>query len=122
MREAASAIRLVLTAVEGEEQARELAEGLVRDRLAACVSVLGPAHSYYIWKENLERTCEWLLLIKTVDERLAALHSALAGRHPYTVPEILTLPEIEATSAYAAWARGTLAALPDGTEDGPGVS
>ncbi len=114
MSEPIPALSVVLTAVDGEDRAWTLAEGLVRDRLAACVNVLGPARSFYLWEGRLEHATEWILLLKTRADRLEALRSALALRHPYAVPEILTLPPAEASPSYAAWAEGVLGADPDG--------
>jgi periplasmic divalent cation tolerance protein len=112
-------LRLVLTSVEGDEAAHALAEGLVRDRLAACASVLGPGRSFYVWEGRLERASEWVLLLKTREERLEALKAALAARHPYAVPEILTLPPLEASLPYAAWAEDVLGAGTDGGGETP---
>jgi periplasmic divalent cation tolerance protein len=112
-------LRLVLTSVDGEEAAHALAEGLVRDRLAACASVLGSARSFYFWEGRLERAAEWVLLLKTREDRLEALKAALAARHPYTVPEILTLPPLEASASYAAWAEDVLGAGADGDGGSP---
>jgi periplasmic divalent cation tolerance protein len=115
MSEPLPTLRLVLTAVDGEEPASTLAETLVRDRLAACANVLGPVRSFFYWEERLERATEWILILKTRDDRLEALRAALARRHPYKVPEILALPPVVSTEPYAAWATQVLGAS-SGTE------
>lgn len=101
-------LRLVLTTVDREESAQGLAEGLIHDGLAACVSILGPVRSYYVWQGALQRDKEWLLLVKTDEPRLGALLSALTARHPYDVPEILTLSSLEADARYAQWVKECL--------------
>lgn len=62
----------VVTTVKRLEDAEELAKGLVEERLAACVQILGPVKSVYRWKGRLEEAEEWLCLIKT--------RSSLSGR------------------------------------------
>ena len=45
------------------------------------------------------------MTLKTTRGAFAALESALAELHPYDVPEILAVPVVEASVAYADWVR-----------------
>src|ERR1700722_1267344 len=66
--------RVVLVTCESVTQARRIANGVVRKRLAACVNiVLSPVQSIYRWKGKVERAREVLMMIKTCDKRLAKL-------------------------------------------------
>ena len=94
---------LVLTTFPDPERAREAAGLLVDERLAACVSVLPPVESHYVWEG--ERRCEEevLVLIKTVAERYPRLEERLRERHPYAVPEIVAVPVARGLPAYLEW-------------------
>ncbi len=59
--------------------------------------------SIYTWKERLEETAEWLLIIKTADDRLPALMKLLKELHPYEVPEIISFAIDQALPAYLDW-------------------
>ena len=94
--------RLVLvTAPPGE--AHELARALVERGLAACVNVIPGLRSVYRWEGAVRDDPESLLVVKTVQPRLAALVAALAELHPYEVPELLVLPPEAGSTAYLAW-------------------
>jgi periplasmic divalent cation tolerance protein len=94
---------LVLTTVGGDFDARALAQSLVELRLAACVNIVPRIESVYRWEGKVEVDGEQLLLIKTIDDRLAALREELFRRHPYSVPEFVVLPISETSDSYGAW-------------------
>lgn len=95
--------RLVLCTCPDQECAARIAERLVEDRLAACVSLVPGLTSVYRWQGEVQRDAEVLLLIKTVAARLPALTETLRGLHPYQVPEIIALPIAEGLPDYLSW-------------------
>ena len=99
-------LKLVLTTEANETLAEALAQQLLEQRLAACVSLM-PLRSRYRWRGAIERAEEVQLLIKTCPERLQDLLSALKSLHSYDTPEILHW-SAQASSGYAAWATAAL--------------
>ena len=97
---------IVICACGSEEEAGRIARHLVEAKLAACVSVLPGARSVYRWEGRLEGAVESLLLIKTAEEKFAALQAAIEGLHSYAVPEILALPVVAGSAAYLNWMDG----------------
>jgi len=93
----------VFCTIDSELGARELASSLVRDRLAACVQVLGPIHSVYRWEGAVEEAAEWLLLMKTTAERFSSLRDAVVAAHPYDVPEVVAVPIEAGLPEYLSW-------------------
>jgi periplasmic divalent cation tolerance protein len=93
----------VFTTVDTRETAEIIARGLVEQRLAACVQVLGPLRSTYRWEGAIESAEEWLCLIKTTGAAYEALEKEIRAHHPYDVPEILAVPVAAGHSAYLAW-------------------
>jgi periplasmic divalent cation tolerance protein len=95
----------VFTTLPSREQADEMARQLVEGRLAACVQVLGPLESTYRWQGKLERSQEWLLLIKSTMAAYAKLEEQIRKLHHYEVPEILAVPIASGNAAYFDWVR-----------------
>ena len=95
--------RVVLTTTGSVDEANKIAEALVQRRLAACVNVVGPISSVYRWKENVERAQEWLLIVKTTAEVVAAVGSAIKEFHSYELPECVVLPIEGGSEAYLEW-------------------
>lgn len=80
-----------------------MAESLVHERLAACVSVMPGVRSVYRWEGRVERADEALLLVKTGAGRVPALVERLQALHPYELPEILAVEAAGGLPAYLAW-------------------
>ena len=93
---------LVYSACPDAESARRIADALVEERLAACVSVLPGMVSTYRWQGAIERAEEVLLIAKTVADRREALQARLAELHPYELPEVIAV-EAAAAPAYSGW-------------------
>ncbi len=91
--------------------ARKLAAAILRPKLAACVNILTGAESHYWWQGKLEKTPECVLLIKTTQDKTAALTKAIRSAHPYQVPEIIFLPIKQGEPRYLRWLRASVAAL-----------
>jgi periplasmic divalent cation tolerance protein len=97
---------LVLTNVPERAAAERLADMLVEQRLAACVSILAPCRSVYRWKGAVQRDEEYPILMKTTAERYPALEQALRAAHPYELPEIIAVPMARGLPAYLEWVAG----------------
>jgi len=98
----ASAV-IVLTTVPEDLDARALAQTLVGERLAACVSVLPTMTSIYRWEGKVDESRERQLVIKTSAETVDRLRDRLADLHPYDVPEFLVLEVASGAAAYLTW-------------------
>ncbi len=94
---------LVLTTLPEEKKAREVAEKLVEERLAACVTVSPAAQSFYRWKGRITKDQEHILFIKTKASVYSRLEARLKELHPYTVPEIIAFPVERGLEKYLSW-------------------
>ena len=83
--------------------AERLAETLVGERLAACVSLVPGLSSIYRWQGRIQRDAELLLLIKTRGAVYPLLEARIRQLHPYQVPEIIALPIQAGAAAYLDW-------------------
>ena len=94
---------LVLTNLPDRAAAEKLADMLIGRQLAACVNILAPCRSVYRWKGAVQHDEEHPMLIKTTQERYAALEQALRAAHPYELPEIVALAIERGLPAYLEW-------------------
>jgi len=94
---------VVLTTCDSEKQAKELARHLVETRVAACVNVLPKLQSVYRWKDKVEESAEWLLVIKSRRDVFRELRAEIEKIHTYEVPEIVALPVVDGSEAYLGW-------------------
>jgi periplasmic divalent cation tolerance protein len=94
---------VVLTTCASPEEANSLAAALVEQRLAACVNTVSPVTSTYRWQGAVQQEQESLLVIKTTEERFAALEQAIRERSSYELPEVLALPIQTGSARYLDW-------------------
>ena len=80
------------------------ANGLVEERLAACVNTISGVKSFYRWQGKIEADTEVQLLIKTRRGRFEELAAWIAANHPYDVPEIVAVAAEHVSESYLAWA------------------
>jgi periplasmic divalent cation tolerance protein len=95
--------RVVLTTCGSLEEARTIATALVERQLAACVNIVPQIESVYRWKDQVETAAEWLLLIKTKEEALDPIQSALRELHSYELPECIEISVTDGSEAYLNW-------------------
>jgi periplasmic divalent cation tolerance protein len=101
---------VVLSTASSAAEAEAIARRLVEERLAACVNVVTGVRSFYRWKGKIEKSPEWLLVIKSSRGRFEELRAALEKLHSYDVPEVIALPVVEGTKNYLHWMEGELGA------------
>jgi periplasmic divalent cation tolerance protein len=108
MPEASPSARIVLTTAADPEEADRLGRTLVKERLAACVTLIPTVQSIYHWKGEIESSTETLLLLKTCVEQLPALQARLNALHSYETPEFLVLPVESGSQPYLEWLQASL--------------
>ena len=101
---------LVLTTCGDRRQARALAGALVEQRLAACVNTVDNVVSTYRWQGKVHADDEVLLLIKTTEDRYAALEQAIGTLHGYELPELVAVRIDRGSPAYLSWLAASTAA------------
>ena len=94
---------IALTTAGSEEQAMQIARGLVERRVAACVNVVRSICSVYRWKGEITEEGESLLVIKTEASRIEEVRAAVRELHSYEVPELVVLPIVDGDPDYLAW-------------------
>ncbi|MDO9365972.1 MAG: divalent-cation tolerance protein CutA [Methylotenera sp.] len=101
-------ILLVLTNMPDEASAKQLAETLITQKLAACINLLSPCQSIYAWQGKIEHVREVPMLIKTNQAQYDALEAAIIKAHPYELPEIISIHVDGGLPRYLQWVNAQL--------------
>ena len=86
-----------------KDEATTIAQRLVKERLAACVQIVGPILSTFRWKSKIVTEEEWLCFIKTDTNLYKKLERAIKEIHQYETPEIIALPITDGSKNYLEW-------------------
>ncbi|MEV4249135.1 divalent-cation tolerance protein CutA [Streptosporangium canum] len=78
---------------------------MVGQRLAADCQIIAPIESTYWWAGEIQRSEEWLLLMKTTVERFEDLARRVRELHSYEVPQIVAVALVAGTADYLEWIR-----------------
>lgn len=98
--------RIILSTIDNEQHAEQIAKTLVGERLAACVSIIPRLVSIYRWQGAVEQEHETLMMIKTTSDKVAGAMAKIKEMHPYEVPEIVSLPVDTGFQPYLDWIVG----------------
>lgn len=94
---------IILCTCGSETEAVRLSGSIVQNKLAACVNVVPGIRSVFRWQDQVETAQEWLLLIKSSDERYPELEQFIRENHSYEVPEVIAVPIAKGHAAYLDW-------------------
>jgi periplasmic divalent cation tolerance protein len=98
-----SAAASVYAVFGSEEEARTIGRAMVEQGFAACVNILGPCHSIYRWKGEVQETTEVAVLFKTLASVAPELIRRVAALHSYDVPGAVAWPISDLPESYRAW-------------------
>ena len=109
----------ISTTTGRKKDAEKIAQVLVQKKLAACVQVIANVSSTYWWKGNIERTREWLCIIKSGKTLFEQVEKAIKEIHPYEIPEITAVPLVAGSKEYFRWLDKRLSTLGIGRQKNP---
>jgi len=101
----ASSIRMTYITCPNIETARKLANGIIHNKLAACVNILPEVESVYSWEGKIENEKETVLFVKSTVEKSEELKKYVRENHPYDEPAFLALEVDENASSgnFISW-------------------
>jgi len=99
---------VVLTTTPNIEESETLARKIIESKLAACVQILPPMKSFYVWENEIQIDSEHLLLIKTLSVKFSELKEFIQANHSYDVPEIIALKASDVAENYFDWMKNYL--------------
>lgn len=94
---------IVFTTTTNHQEAEDLAKQIINEKLAACVQILPKMKSFYFWEDSVQTDDEYLLLIKTLEEKYPKLEKFIQENHSYTTPEIVAVSSEQVSKKYLQW-------------------
>ncbi|MCX6818970.1 MAG: divalent-cation tolerance protein CutA [Candidatus Aenigmarchaeota archaeon] len=79
--------KIILTTIDNGHRAEDIAEKLLKEKLAACVSIV-PIMSHYWWRGKIERSEEFEIRIKTKEKLVDTVLRRIKQLHNYELPVI----------------------------------
>ena len=94
---------VVLITTVTEEEAHNIAELLLNQRISACVNIVPRVSSLFRWHGKLDSAQESLLIVKTRTSVLPTIIEMVKSAHSYEIPEIIALPIVGGNEDYLKW-------------------
>ena len=94
---------IVYTTTTNRREAERIGQILLRERLVACVNLVGPITSSYWWNGRIAKAREVLVLAKTRATLARAVIRKVQAIHSYDVPCVVTWPINQGNSAFLRW-------------------
>ncbi|MFA5363665.1 MAG: divalent-cation tolerance protein CutA [Candidatus Bathyarchaeia archaeon] len=99
---------VVLMTTSSREEAEKIAYTLLEEKLIACANILDKVSSLFLWQGKIDKQNETLVIMKSHETLFKKLSQKITEIHSYEVPELLALPIVDASQAYANWLRDSL--------------
>ncbi|KKK45175.1 hypothetical protein LCGC14_0778180 [marine sediment metagenome] len=99
---------LFLVTVPNLLEGQKIARNLVENKLAACVNIIKDIFSVYSWKGQIEEENEYLLLIKTTEEKSEIIIQKIKEIHSYSEPECIGFKIEKGSSKYLNWIKNSV--------------
>jgi len=90
-------------------EAETIGRTVIKERLAACINILGPCRSIYRWQGAIETADEVVAILKTASSQADRLIERIATLHSYEVPCITVWPIENLAGEYAEWVEHSVA-------------
>lgn len=91
-----------------QNSAERMAVYLIENQLVGCCNIIPSIFSIYIWNQQIEKSSECVLIIKTIEEKLEEVISTIENQHPYQIPCILNLIDGSVNHSYFGWIKGNV--------------
>jgi len=99
---------LILVATKDKQEAEKITKALLNERLIACGNIAGSVTSFFHWTGQIEKSEEYLVVMKSRMDLFAQVAERVKGLHSYEVPEILALPIVDGSKTYLDWMSSVL--------------
>ncbi|MEF9519709.1 divalent-cation tolerance protein CutA [Chlamydia crocodili] len=94
---------IIFTQLSSQEEAENISNTLVIQKLAACVHIFQKGKSTYMWQGKLCVSEEYQMQIKTTSARFSAISAIIQSLCSYDVPEIIFVKIDDGNEKYLQW-------------------
>lgn len=98
-----SGITMFYVPCANKDEALQIANALVKQRLVACANILTGCTSVYEWKGELKEEAEVILIMKTVKSLQLDVEKAISDLHSYECPGIVAFDTTEVHLPFFQW-------------------
>ncbi|MHA2007143.1 MAG: divalent-cation tolerance protein CutA [Promethearchaeota archaeon] len=99
---------IFLVTVPNIDEGQTIAKNLVENKLAACVNIIKDVISIYRWKGFVQEDNEYLLIIKTTEEKSNAVIQKINEIHSYEIPECIGFKVKKGSNNYLNWIKNVV--------------
>ena len=92
---------IVYVTTSSKEEAKKIALHLLENKLIACANIF-PMSSVYRWEGKVKEDAEFVLLLKTVEDKYDEIVKEVSKLHSYSVPCILKI-DVKSNDVYEQW-------------------
>ena len=85
------------------QSAKEISHLVVGKNIAACCNIIPKVISVYLWENEIKEDQEYLMVIKTSQQKYKILEKMILQNHPYDLPEIISFPIENGYPEYLNW-------------------
>lgn len=93
---------MITTTFDNKEEANEISELLLKERLVSCCQLSNITSSYH-WKGKIEHTEEYILQMKSKKELYKEIEKVILENHSYETPQIIAYDIIDGYKGYLNW-------------------
>ena len=99
---------MIMITSSSEQEAKTIIEKLLKNRLIACGNLIGPISSSFWWKDCIETSKEYLILLKSRNNLFNKIEREVLRLHSYEIPEMIVFPIIDGSKDYLKWINTSL--------------
>ena len=96
-------IKIIQTTIDSIKTAESISDILVQNNISPCAQIISNVKSVYQWKDKIEHSSEFLLLIKTIPENVQKCKDIILKHHNYDTPELILIDGHILEDDYKAW-------------------
>jgi len=82
--------RIVETTTDKLIIAEKMSKTIIYSKLSTCVQIIDGVKSYYIWKDKIVSSNEYIIKIKTVQNNINKISDIIKEKSNYDVPEVIS--------------------------------
>ncbi|MCB0279394.1 MAG: divalent-cation tolerance protein CutA [Calditrichaeota bacterium] len=94
---------IIHTTSDRQEILEQIAEQLINKSLAACVTIIPSVHSIYRWNNQIEKSTEHILEIKSRLSAIKEVETIIHELHNFSCPQFIVTPVHSMSDDYSNW-------------------